>query len=115
MAKKVTVDTPVSPIFDHETALTELGLDYNKLPLHIKGSINRFKQRLIKYNANPTPKELTSLKVTSAAISDELTTYYNDQLPDNVEPTRTAEEMAARKAEFAANRLKRKSKNQEEE
>lgn len=113
MAKKVTA--PESPIFDHETALVELGLDYNKLPLHIKGSINRFKQRLIKYNANPTPKELTSLRVTSGAISDELTTYYNDQLPENVEPSRSPEEMAARKAEFAANRLKRKSKIQNDE
>ena len=112
MSKKVTA--PAAQVFDHETALTELGLDYNKLPLSLKGSINRFKQRVIKYNANPTPKELTSLKVTSGAISDELTTHYNDSLPENVDPSRTPEEMAARKAEFAANRLKRKSKNDEE-
>lgn len=74
--------------FLHQLTLTELNLDYNKLPKSIKGSINNFKQRQAKLTVNGKidAAGMQKLKTLSAVIADELITHY-EAMPDRPRAT----------------------------
>ncbi len=103
--------------FEHELALTQFKLDYKKLPLGIKGSINSFKGRKAAMEAKkPYNKaEELKLKIFSATIADDIITYFESTKPDVSAVALAKEELteaqkAAMVAKYEAARLARKNK-----
>lgn len=93
--------------FEHEIALKELALPYEKLPLNIKVSINRFTQQKAK-TAGDDPAAMRKLKVTSAIIADEILTFFTKDYPDVAPKEFTEEEKNDMIADYNRRRALRK-------
>ncbi|HRG38748.1 MAG TPA: hypothetical protein PK289_09465 [Bacteroidia bacterium] len=96
--------------YEHEIALKELALPYEKLPLNIKGSINRFKQKQAKAVATDGAA-MRDLKLTSAVIADEILTFFTKDYPDVAPKEFTEEEKEDLIADYNRRRALRKKDN----